>query len=320
MDQVIIGVIGTGFWGSNHSRVFSELPNVELQAVCDVDKERAKGVAERYQVPTVYSNYNDLLRDNSVDAVTVCTPSITHGKVATAALQAGKDVLIEKPMAVEAREAKRIMNRARRLDNIVSVGFIERFNPVVQKMKDMLEEGQIGEVLLSYARRIGSWPERIGDVGVVRDTAVHDIDLATHMFNHYPKAVFARGGKLQHHKFMDYVQATLVFPHSKTALVEANWLTPRKKREMQVTGTSGVIKLNFLAQEVSIEKMEYEITPTVKFEEPLKLELSHFATCVQKRSKPLVTVEDGYRATVIAEAIINSVRHNRAVKLKAIRA
>lgn len=313
-----MGVIGTGFWGRNHSRVFTELPNVKLEALCDLDEERARGVAQRYGVPVVYSNYKDLLRDDNVDAVTICTPSNTHGEVATAALRAGKDVLIEKPMAVEVTEARRVLNLARKLDNIVSVGFIERFNPVVQKTKNMLEEGQIGEVLLSYARRIGSWPVRIGDVGVIRDTAIHDVDLATYMFNQWPKAVFARGGKLRRHKFTDYVQATLVFPRNKTALVEANWLTPRKKREMQVTGANGVIKLDFLAQNVSIEKMEHEITPTVKFEEPLKLELSHFAACVKKRTKPLVTIDDGYRATVIAQAIIDSIRSKHATKLKPI--
>jgi len=316
MDPVGVGVIGTGFWGRNHSRVFSELPNVELEALCDIDEERAKSVAQRYEVPKVYSNHRDLLKDGNVDAVTICTPSNTHGELAIAALRAGKDVLIEKPMATEVSEARRVMILAKKLDNIVSVGFIERFNPVVQKTKNMIEEGQIGEVLLSYARRIGSWPERIGDVGVIRDTAVHDIDLATYLFNQCPQAVFARGGKLRHHKFTDYVQATLVFPRNKTALVEANWLTPRKKRDMQVTGTNGVIKLNFLTQDVSIEKMDYEITPTVKFEEPLRLELSHFATCAQKRTKPLAAVDDGYRATVIAEAIINSIASNRVVKLK----
>jgi len=311
-----MSVIGTGFWGRNHSRVFSELPNVKLEAVCDLDEERARDVAQKYGVSTVYSNYKDLLEDNNVDAVTICTPSNTHGELATAALRAGKDVLIEKPMAVEVTEARRILNLARKLDNIVSVGFIERFNPVVQKAKNMIGEGEVGEVLLSYARRIGSWPVRIGDVGVIRDTAIHDIDLATYMFNQWPKAVFARGGKLRRHKFTDYVQATLVFTRNKTALVEANWLTPRKKREMQVTGTNGVMKLDFLAQNVSIEKMEHEITPTVKFEEPLKLELSHFATCVQNRTEPLVTVDDGYRATVIVQAVIDSIRSNRATRVK----
>jgi len=311
-----MSVIGTGFWGRNHSRVFSELPNVKLEAVCDLDEERARDVAQKYGVSTVYSNYKGLLEDNNVDAVTICTPSNTHGELATAALRAGKDVLIEKPMAVEVTEARRILNLARKLDNIVSVGFIERFNPVVQKAKNMIGEGEVGEVLLSYARRIGSWPVRIGDVGVIRDTAIHDIDLATYMFNQWPKAVFARGGKLRRHKFTDYVQATLVFTRNKTALVEANWLTPRKKREMQVTGTNGVMKLDFLAQNVSIEKMEHEITPTVKFEEPLKLELSHFATCVQNRTEPLVTVDDGYRATVIVQAVIDSIRSNRATRVK----
>ncbi len=311
-----MSVIGTGFWGRNHSRVFSELPNVKLEAVCDLDEERARDVAQKYGVSTVYSNYKDLLGDNNVDAVTICTPSNTHGELATAALRAGKDVLIEKPMAVEVTEARRILNLARKLDNIVSVGFIERFNPVVQKAKNMIGEGEVGEVLLSYARRIGSWPVRIGDVGVIRDTAIHDIDLATYMFNQWPKAVFARGGKLRRHKFTDYVQATLVFTRNKTALVEANWLTPRKKREMQVTGTNGVMKLDFLAQDVSIEKMEHEITPTMKYEEPLKLELSHFATCVQNRTEPLVTVDDGYRATVIIQAVIDSIRSNRATRVK----
>ncbi|MEM2083082.1 MAG: Gfo/Idh/MocA family oxidoreductase [Nitrososphaerota archaeon] len=317
MDKIKIGIIGAGFWGRNHARVFNELKNVEIIAICDIIKEKAIEIAKNYNIQYIFTDYRELLNNKEVDAVSICTPSITHGEIALESIKKRKDLFIEKPMTTKIEEAINLKNELHKNKNeiILMVGFIERFNPVVQKAKELIDKGEIGNIILSYSRRIGAWPERIGDVGVIKDTAIHDIDLARFLFQEEPIAVFARGGSIKHQYYEDYVQATLLYKDRKSALIEANWLTPRKKREMHITGEEGVIRIGFLSQEIAIEKNEYELIPTIKWLEPLKLELAHFIECIKNRKEPLVNIEDGYKATLIAEALIKSIKENNIIKL-----
>ncbi len=317
MDKIKIGIIGAGFWGKNHARVFHELKDVEIIAICDIIKERAIEIAKNYNIQYIFTDYKELLNNKEIDAISICTPSITHGEIALEAIKKQKDLFIEKPMTTKIEEAINLKNELSKNKNetILMVGFIERFNPVVQKAKELIDKGEIGNIILSYSRRIGAWPERIGDVGVIKDTAIHDIDLARFLFQEDPIAVFARGGSIKHKYYEDYVQATLLYKNRKSALIEANWLTPRKKREMHITGEEGVIRIDFLTQEIAIEKNEYEIIPTIKWLEPLKLELTHFIECVKNRKEPIVNIEDGYKATLIAEALIKSIKENNIIRL-----
>jgi len=195
-------------------------------------------------------------------------------------------------------------------------GFIERFNPAVSKAKDFLDSGEIGELIISHSRRIGSWPERIGDVGVVEDTAIHDIDLTRYLFGEEPVEVYAKGGRRRHSRAEDHIQAILTLGESsKTAFIEANWLTPRKKREMEITGSDGVINIEFLAQRISIEKAEMITEPIMKWSEPLKLELKHFIECVAENKKPSPDALDGLKAILVAEAIIESIKSGKIIEL-----
>jgi len=209
----------------------------------------------------------------------------------------------------------RIVDAMKSSGRIVMTGFIERFNPAVRKAIELLETDEIGEILMIHGRRIGWWPERIGDVGVVKDTAIHDIDLTRFILKEDPTQVYARGGRY-FHKLEDHVQAILSFEDgSKAAFIEANWLTPRKKREMELTGSGGVISIKFLTQEVSLEKADIVIEPIVRQEEPLKLELQHFVECVSSGGKPLADAFDGLKAVAIAEAILESIETGRVIEL-----
>jgi UDP-N-acetylglucosamine 3-dehydrogenase len=195
------------------------------------------------------------------------------------------------------------------------VGFIERFNPALVRAVQLLREGRIGDPILIYGRRIGPWPERIGDVGVVHDTAIHDIDFSCHIFGALPRSVFAVGGSVIHTK-EDHVQSTLDFGGGRSAMIEANWLTPRKKREMFVTGTEGVLSIEFLKKEVTLEKADGIYSPTVEQREPLRAELEHFVDAVSKGDAPSPDHLDGLVSIAIAEAIIQSIRRGRTVFLE----
>ena len=310
-----IGVVGVGFWGSNHVRVLRELESVEMKAVCDIDLEKAKNVAKKFGVPKYYQNLDDMLNREELDAVTVCTPSISHAEIAVRILESGLNVFVEKPLASNPDGCLRIIDAAKSNNRFVMTGFIERFNPAVSKAIELLKAGEIGEVIMSHARRIGWWPQRIGDVGVVKDTAIHDIDLTRYIFEQEPAGVYARGGSLRH-RFEDHVQAMMIFEdESRVAFIEANWLTPRKKREMLITGNEGVISIQFLTQVISLEKADVAIEPILKWKEPLRIELSHFIESLLSRKKPLVDAIDGTKAVIIAESILESMKKNRPIEI-----
>jgi len=313
--QLGVAVIGVGFWGKNHARVFSELSETELVAVCDVNVERAKAIAEQYGAE-VYGDSRKLLKREDVEAVSICTWTTAHAAEAMRTLKAEKHVLVEKPLASTIREARRIVDFAKQKDRHLMVGFIERFNPGIQRAKEALKKGEIGELVSATAKRVSRWPERIGDVGVVKDYAIHEIDIMRKIFEEDPTTVYARVGNLKHTKFEDYAQIMLTFKRGKTAFIEANWLTPDKIRNLTLTGSDAIMSLNYLTQEITVETLEETLKPRYEWKEPLKLELQHFARSILKDKEPEVTGVDGLKALVIAEAAIKSSKKGRAMKLK----
>ena len=315
MNKLGVAVIGIGFWGKNHVRVFTELPETELKAVCDVNKERVTAIANQYKVDA-YTDSRKLLKRKDIQVVSICTWTTTHAAEAVKAIRAGKDALVEKPIASTVREAKRIVQLAERRNKLLMVGFIERFNPGVQNIKNMVYREEIGTLVSATSKRVSEWPERIGDVGVVKDTAIHDIDVMRYIFDEDPTAVFAKIGNLRHSKYEDYAQIMLTFEWGKTAFVEANWLTPYKTRNLLVTGNKAILNLNYLTQEITVETAGQSTTPRHAWQEPLRLELQHFANCVLNNRTPTVTGVDGLKALQIAEAAFKSSKQSRAVKLK----
>ena len=315
MKKLGTAVIGTGFWGKNHARVYSELELTELVAVCDVNPERAKAVADQFGVKA-YSSSLRMLRNEDVEAVSVCTWSTKLAKEALKALNAGKHVLVEKPMASHTKQAEKLLETAEKSSLHLTVGFLMRFIPGLQHIREAVENKKIGELVCATAKRVSQWPERIGDVGVVKDTAIHDIDVMRFISNEDPIAVYAKTGSMMHGKFEDYVQIMLTFECGKTAFIESNWITPYKTRILTVTGSQAIMKLDYITQELWIEDAKENLQPRFPWREPLKLELQHFADCILENKKPLVTGVDGIAALKIAEAALRSSAKNRAIKLK----
>ena len=317
MKKIGVAVIGVGFWGRNHARVYMEIPEAELIGVCDIDAKRAKETAEKYGVEA-YTDSRKLLKRSDVDAVSICTWTTTHAKETIRALKAGKNVLVEKPITSTVREAKQIVKMAENERLILMTGFIERFNPGVERVIKTIEEGSIRDVVSATSRRVSEWPERVGDVGVVKDSAIHDVDMMRYIFDEDPKTVFAKTGKLRHKRFEDYAQIMLTFSHGKTAFIEANWLTPYKVRKLIVTGSKGIVTLDYLSQEIVIETEEKTFIPRYKWEEPLKRELEHFVECVRKYKQPLASGLDGLKALIICEAVLKSAAKGKSVNLEKI--
>ena len=315
MKKLGVAVIGTGFWGKNHARVYKELASTELLAICDVNAEIAKSIADQFGVKA-YTTSTRMLKNEEIEAVSVCTWSTSLAKEALKALKAGKHVLVEKPMAANTRQAEKLLETAEKNDLHLTVGFLMRFIPGLQHIREAVENKKIGELVCAAAKRVSQWPERIGDVGVVKDMAIHDIDVMRYISNEDPITVYAKTGSMRHKKFEDYAQIMLTYKDGKSAFIESNWLTPYKTRTLTVTGSDAIMRLDYITQELWIEEPKETLQPRYPWQEPLELELQHFADCILAKKKPLITAADGLKALQIAEAALQSSSKNRVIKLR----
>ena len=314
MKKLGVAVIGTGQWGKNHARVYKELPSTELIAICDVNAERAKAIAAQYGVKA-YSNSTQMLKNKDIEAVNVCTWSTILAKEALKALRAGKHVLVEKPMAPNTQQAEKLVQTAEENGLHLTVGFLMRFIPGLQHIRQSVENKRIGDLVCATAKRVSQWPERIGDVGVVKDTAIHDIDVMRFISGEDPITVYSKMGSMKHRTFEDYAQIMLTYKDGKSAFIESNWLTPYKTRALTATGSDAIMRLDYITQDLWIEQQTETVQPRYPFQEPLKLELQDFVDCIVEKKKPVVTGEDGVRALKVAQAAMQSSAKNRAVQL-----
>ena len=315
MKKLGVAVVGTGFWGKNHARCYSELESTKLVAICDINKERAKAVADQFGVKA-YKNSSKMLKNQDIEAISVCTWSTKLAKEAFKALRSGKHVLVEKPMATYSRQAKNLLKVAEENGLHLTVGFLMRFIPGLIHIRESVQKKRIGELVCATAKRVSQWPERIGDVGVVKDTAIHDIDVMRYISGENPTGIYAKTGNMKHRKFEDYAQIMLTYEDGKSAFIESNWLTPYKTRTLTVTGSDAIMRLDYMTQDLWIEDPKENLQPRYPWQEPLKLELQHFADCIIEKKKPLITGVDGLKALQIAEAALQSSMKNRAIKLR----
>lgn len=314
MKRVGVGVIGTGFWGENQVRVFRQSPIANLVAICDTDKRRAKEIGTKYGVPS-YSDVSKFLREPKLEAITICTPTQTHLKVGSLAIEADKHLLVEKPMTGEERPAEKLLNSARKAGVKLLVGFIERFNPGVKAVKKMLTQRIVGDVIIASGRRVARWPIRIGDVGVVKDTAIHDIDAMRYLFEEEVSLVFAQTGSLRKRSYEDYAEIMLRFDGGTTGFIDANWLTPRKVRTLIITGSDATINLDYITQEIMLEDSHRLVKPFTPWAEPLKLELENFLTTILRDTIESPSGEDALRAIRVCDAALRSGKSKTLVTL-----
>jgi len=291
---VNVGVIGVGAMGYNHARVYYRLENANLVAVSDVSERTLKKVCKKYDTKG-YNDIEDLLNDPEIEVVSVCVPTTHHYNVVMKAIEHGKHVLVEKPIAFTEEEAEGMIKAAKEKGVILSTGHVERFNPAVQKAKELIENDVIGDVVSASAKRVGPFPPRIKDVGVAIDLAIHDLDVMYYLFDEEVSQVYATMGSiLDKCEYEDHAEIMVNF-EDVTGILEVNWLTPYKRRQIEITGTDGIISVDYIDQSIDVHgKFAQDIQ--IKHEEPLKEELSSFLECVVNNEKPVITGEDGLNA------------------------
>ena len=303
MKRLRVGVIGVGAMGVHHARLYHELADAELVGVADLREAQAREVASACQTDA-YSAYEQLLQQD-LDAVSIVVPTSLHREVATKAAGYGVHLLVEKPIADTLSGADAIIEAARRAGVKLMVGHIERFNPVILKLKELVLAGELGELLSVSCRRVGPNPARIRDVGIIIDLAVHDIDAISYLYGLQAQNVYAIGGNSFHIK-EDYASILLHYAGRKSGFVETNWLTPHKIRKITVTGTKGVAHADYLDQSLDLWREGQIKQVAVEPREPLRNELEHFLRAVGTGASPSPSGEEGKYALSVALAAIQS--------------
>jgi len=310
-----IAVLGVGGWGQNHARVLSYLRSegyIDDVVVVDVNENRAKLIAKRFGVEWD-TDLRSVLNKDDVAGIIIATPTRLHYQHAKEALEAGKHVLVEKPLTETVNQALELKNLAEKNNLIITVGFLLRFSTAIRYSKDLYQRGDLGNILTIMAKRTSFWPNRPLDVGVIRDLAIHDIDLIRYITGGEPRYVFARGGAIKHDyedyvsMFIEYDMGDNYFTHS---LIEANWVTPFKIRRMEITAEKGVIIIDLLQHSIKILKEEGIYQPNIKYVEPLYAEIKNFILSIRKEEKPEVTVDDGIIALKVCEIALESMKEN----------
>lgn len=317
MTMLRVGVVGVGMMGQHHARVYSELAKeekVELVGVADANFERAKGIARKFgTIP--YADYRELAREN-LDAVSVAVPTSLHKDVALEFIKGGASVLVEKPIADTIENAKAIITAAEEMGVTLMVGHIERFNPAVMRLKELISQGELGKLVTISAKRVGPMAARIRDVGIIIDLGVHDIDVISYLFGEPVRTVYARAGNVVHPAGVeDHALITLGFDEG-TGIVETNWLTPHKTRTLTVVGTVGIAYLDYIEQNLKLYNSDWVKEAKIRRREPLRNEIEHFLECVEEGKNPIVDGKGGLHALKVALLAQQSARTGEVTEVE----
>lgn len=327
-----VAVVGCGVMGNIHSRIYNSLKKVKLAAVCDIDPKAARKIGKLYKTK-FYQNHLDLLSQNHIDAASIAVPTKDHLRVALDFIERKIPILIEKPIASSSKEAKLIIKAANRNNVFVTTGHIERFNPAVIKLKELLSSNAFGKILSVNIKRVGLFPPRIKDVNILVDLAIHDLDIVSMLLNELPDHVYAKGSGALTNGRLDHAEIFLDFKKFG-CFIQANWVTPIKIRQLSITGTKGYAELNYVTQELLVYKSNYEITEVTSFnefvikfgkakfkkiniinQEPLLLEIKNFINVINHDAKPKITLNDALRAIYMAEMVEKSIRTNKVIPI-----
>lgn len=304
--SVRVGVIGVGYLGQHHARIYSEIQEAELIAVVDIDQKKADTFAERYGCEAYY-DFRDVL--NKVDVLSVVTPTTTHHDIAINCLKAGKDILVEKPITVNIKEADDLITESEKKGCIIQVGHLERYNPAVLAASEMFEKPMFIE-----SERFSPFLGRGTDVDVTLDLMIHDIDIILSLITLPVKDIKAVGAEVLTDK-IDVAKAWLEFENGCIALATVSRLSPDKLRRLKVFQKDSYISIDYQNSEIKRyfrdEKgISFEITKPEK-KEPLKEELRDFLRCVKERRRPKVSAVEGRNALKVVLQITDIIRIHR---------
>jgi predicted dehydrogenase len=334
-----IGVIGYGYWGPNLARNFLETPGAAVRSICDAGPPARAKAAARYPGVKTPADPRDLIEDPSVDAVVIATPVSTHFELASAAIKAGKHVLVTKPMTSTLDEASRLVDLAAAAGKVLQVDHTFVYTGAVRKMKQLIDEGALGEVLYYDSVRVnlGLFQR---DVNVIWDLAPHDVSIIEYLVPDSPVAVSAHGVSHVRGQPENLAYVTLFYPNNLLAHVHVNWLAPVKIRQTLIGGSKRMIVYNDneMSEKIKVYDRGVELTavesapekiyqmlvsyragdmfsPKIDGAEALRVEAAHFIECISSGARPLTDGESGRRVVRVLEAASESMTTGRLVNL-----
>ncbi len=313
--------------GLHHSRVYAEMSDVDLVAVADPDPAACQRIASTYR-PRVYGDYREMLDRERPDLVSVAVPSALHVEVACEVMSRGIHVLVEKPLALTVEAGQVIIDASREFDVKLFVGHIERFNPAIIELRRRLRQEELGRIFQVQARRVSPFPGRIRDVGVILDMATHDIDVIRHLLGSEVERLYAETATMADTGQEDLLSATLRFTSGVIGILDVNWLTPAKVRQLAVLGEGGMYLTDYLTQDVywyrntaisdswdslSVFRGATEgdmVKVHLHKKEPLRAELESFVVAVRDDLEPEVNGMDALVAVDLSLTLAESGRRN----------
>lgn len=331
-----VALVGCGYWGPNLARNFHQLPDSRLAVCCDREPARLEQMGALYP-SRVTQDYADVVGDPEVEAVVIATPAGSHYRLAREALRAGKDVLVEKPLAMSCSEAEDLVALAREQGQVLMVGHIFEFNPAVLKIKELVEAGQIGDVYYLYSNRVNLGRVQ-SDINALWSIAPHDVSITLYLLQEMPLEVSARGAAYLNGEVEDVVFVTLIFGGGVMAHIQASWLDPSKVRRLTVVGSQKMIVYDDVAGEGKVKiydkgvyrkgdpmygEFQYRVhsgditIPKIDMTEPLRNECAHFLDCIRTRATPRTDGASGLRVVRVLAAAQRSLdRSGETVRLE----
>jgi predicted dehydrogenase len=339
-EMLNIAVVGVGYWGPNLVRNFASLEDAKIISVCDVDRGRLQPIKRLYPTVNLTSSFDDILGDPEIEAVVVALPVSHHYRFTKAALEAGKHVLVEKPLCTNSTEAKELIDIAGEKHLTLMVGHTFEYNAAVAKLKDLIQGGTLGQIYYVYSQRLNLGKVR-SDINTMWNLAPHDISIILYCLDCEPVRVSARGLTQLQDNIEDVVFMNLEFEGGVLAHIHNSWLDPNKIRKMTVVGSSKMVVYDDVSADAKIQVYDKGIDkknisqdmgsyddfgkfqliqragdlliPKINFVEPLRLECQHFIECAREGKRPLTDGENGLRVVKVLEAAQKSLTKGGAV-------
>jgi len=326
--MIRIGVIGCGYWGPNIIRNFVQMPRVEMRKVADLNVEQLNHIKCLYPTVETTIDYKEIVTDPEIDAVAIATPVHTHKRLAVEALENGKHVFVEKPMAGCIADAEAMVETAKKHELQLMVGHTFEYHAAVRKMKEIIDSGLLGDIYYINCQRLnlGIFQK---DINVVWDLASHDISVVLMLLEKEPNQVMSIGTSHINPSVEDVATTTLEFNNNIIAFIQTSWLDPNKVRKMTVVGSKKMLVYDDIQANEKIwiydkgvevperydtfGEFNYSyhygdiIIPRIENKEPLRSELSHFIDCIENGSRPITDGNNGLRVVKVLEAAQRSI-------------
>ena len=319
--MITLGVIGAGYWGPNLVRNFATLPQCQLKVVCDQDQQAVDRLRPLY--PQIYFSldWREVLDSPEIEGVVIAAPTSTHYEIAMEALKKGKDVFVEKPLASTVVQAEKLAARAEKTGRVLMVGHLMLYHPAIVRLKELIQDGELGEILYLYFRRVNLGKIRKNENALL-SFAPHDISAALYLLDSEPTEVYASGQSYIQPDVEDVVFLNMGFPNKVMAHVHVSWLDPHKRRELTVVGSKKMAVFDDLSTTEPIRVYDKGALepgtyisygdslgvrvgdiwiPKIEMHEPLRIECQHFLDCVKHRKRPLTDGLHGIRVVRVLE-------------------